>query len=164
MKKLQKKMSMCVAFGLLALMSVGCGVTEVVVVVAGDSNVQMYATNLQVQVLDANGVIASDETLPVSEFAFPATLSITPSGDESASFRVHVRAIFADGGPDMGPQELRSTRGTSFVAGESLRLDIPLFSRCRGVVCDVGQYCAANAQCVTDEVDPNSLPAWTGSL
>ena len=156
-----RKISMLSVLFAMTATSMGCGITEVVLVVAGDSTVQMTAQNLRIQVLDTNGLLAYDETLPVSEFAFPATMSITPSGSESAAFRVHIAASF----PAMmvGGDELRSTRGTSFVEGESVRLDIPLFSRCRGVVCGVEQYCAANAQCESDAVDPSTLPSWTGS-
>ena len=148
---------------LSVLMSVGCSVTEVVVVVDGPTNVIQNARMLQIQVQDANGAFVYDEVESVAALgtnAFPVTLSLTPSGAEDAGFGVLVRMTDQVG-------QIRAYVKTSFVSGKSVRLDIPLFSACRrtDAFCyDMGQQtCTRTGSCGSPDVDPAVLPEWTGS-
>ena len=147
--------------GLIAalMLSTGCGLTEVVVVVDGPDMVVRNATSLQMQVLDSGGGTVFDETQSVSALgtnAFPVTLSLSPGGAEDAGFTVLVRMTDAMG-------EIRSARTATFVSGKSLRLDIPLFPACRGVMCSVGQTCTSSGGCGSAVVDSAMLEDWTGN-
>ena len=145
----------------LALMlSTGCGLTEVVVVVDGPVMVVRNAESLQMQVLDASGGEIFDETQSVAALgtnAFPVTLSLSPGGADDAGFTVLVRMTDAMG-------EIRSARTTTFVSGKSVRLDMPLFPACRGVMCTSGQTCTSSGGCGSAIVDSAGLADWTGSL
>jgi len=143
-----------------SLMSVGCSVTEVVVVVDGPPPVVQNAQMLQIQVRDANNAIVYDETESVAALgtnAFPVTLSLTPSGSEDADFGVLVRMTDSMGA-------ISAFVKTSFISGKSLRLDIPLFAACRRNCFDMGeQTCMSNGECGPAERDPTLLSEWTGS-
>jgi len=146
----------------LALMlSTGCGLTEVVVVVDGPEVIVRNATSLQMQVLDVGNNSIFDETQSVAALgtnAFPVTLSLTPGGADDVGFTVLVRMTDAMG-------EIRSARTTTFQSGRSVRLDIPLFPACRGVMCSgsTGETCTSSGGCGSATVDSAGLADWTGS-
>ena len=141
------------------MLSTGCGLTEVVVVVDGPDIVVRNAMSLKIRVLDTTGGEVFSETQSVSALgtsAFPVTLSLTPGGAEAAGFTVAVTLDDAMG-------EIRSAVTTTFQSGRSIRLDIPLFPACRNVHCAQPQTCTSSGGCGSASQDSAGFPDWTGS-
>ena len=154
-----ESMTLRATLGSLALLAIawaptGCAPspTELVVVVDTDLEIPSELDELEIVVEAASGTHVQRE--PLTRDAVPATLGVSPSGDDLGP--VVVRASGLLEGAVVVSREARVT----LVRGESRTLVLHLTRACVGVGCEDGETCDGNGSC--HDVDVGELPPWTG--
>lgn len=143
---------LCAALAILLTSCSGGELTEILVVV--DSNVPSELDAVQV-IVRGSATMSSSGSL--TELPLPRTVGIVFSGGSIGP--VEITAIGSRGGVAV----VRSVVSTSFIRGRTLVLSMFLARDCRMITCAEGLTCA-NGMCVSNVVDPRTLPEWTGNV
>jgi hypothetical protein len=145
---------------LIALVLAACGrPTELVIIVDSDLVVASELDRVRITVTGPSGMDAQAEQAlaPGTGPELPLTLGVSPAGESLGPIDVVAEGMLGD-----DVVVARSAR-TMLLTGESLALYLFLPRDCRGVTCPTGETCSENG-CVPVEIDPSTLPPWTGSV
>lgn len=128
--------------------------TQLVVVV--DSDLSASAIDgVEVSVLGLEGGEQTARAL-LSEGALPRYVVLEQRGGALGPIDVEARALLSG-----TPTGIARKARTSFVRGQTLRLDLFLAAACASRTCDATETCDRGA-CVAPEVASDRLTAWTG--
>lgn len=129
--------------------------TQLVVVV--DSDLSASAIDgVEISVLGLEGGEQTARAL-LSEGALPRYVVLERRGGALGPIDVEARALL--GGTPTG---IARKARTSFVRGQTLRLDLFLAAACASRTCDATQTCDERGACVALEIASDQLAAWTG--
>lgn len=143
---------------LLALLAVGCtDLTEILVVVRSDLSIPEEIDGVRVEVTGTETMTANGALQGPGAQGFPRTVGIVRSGGRNGPLTIRATATL------LGAEVVTRSATTAFVSGQTRVLALSLNRSCAGVVCRSGQTCAFG-DCVSDEVDPDSLPTYDGTL
>lgn len=141
-----------------ALLVVGCtDLTEILVVVRSDLAVPSEIDGLRVEVTGSERMSATGTFEGPGARGFPRTVGVVRSGGSNGP--ITIRAV----GLLDGAEVVERSAVTSFLDGQTRVLTLQLNRACISQTCPGGQTCAAG-DCISEQVDPNDLPTYDGTL
>ena len=145
----------------LVLSLVGCGkdnATQIVLIVDTDLAIPAEADNIQLVATGPGGMNAtSSRPLTGAAGELPLVLTLSPGGSELGPIQLTIAAT--SGGSPVAARQVQ----TAFLANQGKTLFIFLRKACGLITCGGGQTCGNEGACVATEIDPTTLPDFTGT-
>lgn len=144
----------------LAMLAVACAPAPTRIVVVAESDLQVPAQADGVRfVIDGRAIGSEVQQRDIgvdgTRVAFPLVLPIVHQGGALGPITIEATALRG------GEVIVRRAVRTSFVRERSVVLVLALTHACAGIACGADESCSAGA-CETIDVDPSTLPIWTG--
>ena len=144
---------------LCLLLLAGCAseLTELIVVIDSDLAVPDSSDAVHLRVDGPTATAVDDSVVLARRDQLPLTLGLSPAGGRLGPVTVTATAHKS------GSVVVRRTLRTQFVRGHRRTLVLRLLGRCSRVECAEGASCDESGGCVPIDVDPATLPPWTGT-